>query len=212
MSKWWHYAVEGIALAFFAVTAAAAAPVVAASEAGFFLAEVGMTVGEAQGVLATSMVGAGLATGAIVSGIVIDTNSKQRGRNITDTPFGTPEKKPRPDEDEDMIDEDEEMDEDEGVAIDQDFGGSGTKTITNTTPLVSPGKRGDFAGIQKTMYNPVTGEVIGLKMHARGRRGIFGGNFHTVKNLLSRRSATPHKVTHHSPVRPLGVWDSAYRH
>jgi hypothetical protein len=192
MSRWWHYAVEAVALAFFAVTAAAAAPVVVASEAGFFLADVAMTVGEAEGILTTSMAGGALAASAIVSQAVSDfTGSKKRGRNLTD-PFDSPQ----PTEEED-IDEDV----DEGLEVDQPII-TRSPGLKNEHPLVPIS--GDYAGIQKTMYNPVTGSIIGLKMHARSSRGIFGGNFHTVKNILSRSRGVPVKVTHHSPVSVFG--------
>lgn len=209
MSRWWHYAVEAVALAFFAVTAAAAAPVVVASEAGFFLAGVGMTAAEANAVLTTSLAGAALAGSAIVAEVVSDTVGKT---NKSD-PFGSPIKS-RPMDDSanvnnvgDDMDEDEDVDEVISPQVVTGVSQTSTETISHTEtetkriPLVGP--FGDYAGIQKTMYNPVTGSVIGMKMHARGRRGIFGGNFHSVKKIVATSRSQPVKVTHHSPVSVL---------
>lgn len=81
-------------------------------------------------------------------------------------------------------------------------------------PLAKPIQPGDYAGIQKTMYDPVTGNILGLKLHARTHRGSIHSNLRHVSNMLRRSGARVHsvKATSYSPVRPHGhVWDSAFR-
>lgn len=201
--SWWEYTVESAALAFFVVAAAAAAPVVVASEVGVALAGAAMTVGEAQAIVATSATGAVLATSGIVTTAIADSDKQ----DPFDSPPGTPTaQSPIAPLDPDFgQDEEDDGMEDVDQQLDQGFRGPGSGTTTTTSTLNPVARRrGDYAGIQKTMYNPVTGSVIGLKMHARGSRGIFGGNFHTVKNIVARSRSLPVKVTYHSPVSVLG--------
>lgn len=89
-----------------------------------------------------------------------------------------------------------------------------TETEKDNTPLVRPVHRGDYAGIQKTMYDPITGNILGLKFLTRTHRGSIHSNFRHVSHVLRRTGARVYSVkpTHRSPVRPHGqIWDSAFR-
>ena len=143
------------------------------------------------------MVGAGahaLATG--VSTVV--------GRPAEDfDPFDEPPaKRPRPDH-RPEIKNDQQTD----AKVPQKDGETETETEYDRHPIVFPAKLGDYAGIQKTMYNPVTGDILGLKMIALSSRGKFKGSIRNVISALRRSKVRVHsvKTVAHSPVSVLGM-------
>jgi hypothetical protein len=136
---------------------------------------------------------------------------KRQKTNITsafDSPVGSDTE-----EDTDMDDYTEE--EGQGSTSTNIDGKTGTEiTFTRTRgssdPLVTPDRHGDFAGIQKTMLNPVSGKIIGLKMHVRTRRSRFGGHaFNAIKRATRAHQRGDHvrsiKVTQTTPISVLNA-------
>lgn len=125
---------------------------------------------------------------------------KRRKLNNSTDPFESPQGSDT-EEDSDMDEDDTAPGYDDHCVIlpeTQDivdsYSGPGPKTRSRTTnPLVTPDRHGDFAGIQKTMLNPVTGKIIGLKMQVRTRRSRFGGHAFTA---LKRAARAHHRGDH----------------
>ena len=119
-------------------------------------------------------------------------------------PFGSPPgKKPRPDHFPEI-----KNNQQTDAKVPEKDGQSETEVEYERPeiPIVSPAKSGDYAGIQKTMYNPVTGDVLGMKMVARADRGYFKGSVKQVMSALRRSKVRVHnvKIVAHSPVSVLG--------
>lgn len=199
-----------------AVAAVGAAAVVFGPElaAGAAVLKTGELIWEASEIGGTLlMIGAG--ANALATGVstVVGRPAEEVDMTGYDSAFGTPNKKPTPGGvDENILDQGQATD----GKVPEKGGDSQTETEYESKwhPICFPAKSGDYAGIQKTMYDPVSGNVLGLKMHARAKRGSFTGPIRNVLHALRRSRVKVHhvKVTSHSPVRPLGVWDSAYRH
>jgi hypothetical protein len=119
-------------------------------------------------------------------------------------PFDEPvSKKPRPDRKPEIKNNQQT---DQGVP--EKDGDTETETeYEDNHPITVPAKSGDYAGIQKTMYNPVTGDILGLKMIAHARRGYFKGSVRNVMSALRHSKARVHnvKIVSHSPVSVLGM-------